>query len=529
MDVLFPRQANSCSGSKQWYVCTAGSFRGCCSSDPCTRGVCPDDESVSSSSTTTSTPSSESSADTDSLTFWTTVNSRTGGAATITTESPTTSPTASTTDAKITSLVKPSTSAAAGTTTLTSSSAAGARSASHAGLIGGVVGGIAALVLCTLLIFCWRRKKRAKRFTLLRWQKSGSSQPHYDPDMAFNMKGDFSPSFNETSRLNDSSPNRPPSAPSATGSHTNPNTLHAESLPSSLSNTATNNNSARGLAIGAASVSSATLTSQSLRGLPVLPPIIPTSSEVFASIPSRVGLTPELPDTGFYRQRAELAPHSQSELINVPLDQRRRRNPLRRHSKLAGDEEKRKKKEKFSSSSSSSTSSRSRDSPAIPSSVASPSSCSISSANSPGLATRHTARRVVTADGVVLGANLDFFPGGPHSVFESQCQSQEQGQSRKTKNSECGSKNHVMSFMHYDSDVELGEGGFVGHAAVSSDRSAFQTAASGSSPALTMPTLEEQVSSPSGEALAANEAGGYSPEKDVKTPSGTIGLDVRGE
>ena len=44
--LLFPRQlAGTCTGSKQWYVCTTGNFRGCCSSDPCTAGLCPDDAS----------------------------------------------------------------------------------------------------------------------------------------------------------------------------------------------------------------------------------------------------------------------------------------------------------------------------------------------------------------------------------------------------------------------------------------------------------------------------------------------------
>lgn len=46
--------------------------------------------------------------------------------------------------------------------------------------------------------------------------------------------------------------------------------------------------------------------------------------ELPASIPGQThsGFTPELPDTGFYRQRAELATHPQTELINVPLHQR---------------------------------------------------------------------------------------------------------------------------------------------------------------------------------------------------------------
>lgn len=42
-------------------------------------------------------------------------------------------------------------------------------------------------------------------------------------------------------------------------------------------------------------------------------------------IRSRVSPTPELGDTGFYRQRVELATYSQSELINIPPGERVRR------------------------------------------------------------------------------------------------------------------------------------------------------------------------------------------------------------
>jgi hypothetical protein len=38
--------------------------------------------------------------------------------------------------------------------------------------------------------------------------------------------------------------------------------------------------------------------------------------------PDRADTTPELFDTGFYRQRAELAAYSQSELINIPPERR---------------------------------------------------------------------------------------------------------------------------------------------------------------------------------------------------------------
>src|SRR3954467_6548282 len=51
MKNLLPRAANTCTESKQWYVCTAGNFRGCCSSDPCTSGICPDYDKDDTSST----------------------------------------------------------------------------------------------------------------------------------------------------------------------------------------------------------------------------------------------------------------------------------------------------------------------------------------------------------------------------------------------------------------------------------------------------------------------------------------------
>ncbi|EHA23478.1 hypothetical protein ASPNIDRAFT_37479 [Aspergillus niger ATCC 1015] len=54
---LAVRQNGSCPADAQWYVCAAGGFKGCCSVDPCTTGVCPD-ESGSSGSTRSSSSSS---------------------------------------------------------------------------------------------------------------------------------------------------------------------------------------------------------------------------------------------------------------------------------------------------------------------------------------------------------------------------------------------------------------------------------------------------------------------------------------
>ncbi|KAH8426688.1 uncharacterized protein LDX57_004422 [Aspergillus melleus] len=102
--------------------------------------------------------------------------------------------------------------------------------------------------------------------------------------------------------------------------------------------------------------------------------------------------TPELSDTGFYRQRAELAAHSGHELINVPHSQRlhpHHHRPSPRQSQV-----------------SSTLSPNLRPPPAIP---------------------------IVTADGVVLTSNLDQLAkdSSPRSAAGSD-------------------EDHVMSFMRYD-------------------------------------------------------------------------------
>lgn len=149
------------------------------------------------------------------------------------------------------------------------------------------------------------------------------------------------------------------------------------------------------------------------------------SSELFARIPRGAGLTPELSDTGFYRQRAELASHSQSELINVPLDQRRRKTPPTPQSRPDY------RHHKHGSQSWDSANARSRGHP-------SPSTSSDTGTISPRLMARETARRIITDDGVVLGANLDRY-SVPSGLYVE-----------KGKKSEQNTGEHVMSFMNYD-------------------------------------------------------------------------------
>lgn len=83
--------------------------------------------------------------------------------------------------------------------------------------------------------------------------------------------------------------------------------------------------------------------------------------------------TPELGDTGFYRQRAELAAYSQSELINIPHERRR---PI------------------------------SIPNPVADSLSPKPSSSSPENPHKPSGGTK-----IITSDGVLLSANFERFPG----------------------------------------------------------------------------------------------------------------------
>lgn len=171
----------SCPGNKQWYACTKGNFHGCCSSDPCNSGICPDD------SQGTDQPGSRSNPVT-SLTSAPTTNSPPTTTATKPTTSPKTGSGASaspptTVMSSSSSLPSAETLTAAPETASTTGSNSGGSSASsdssvHGGLIGGVVAGSVAaflLVVGIILLVCYRsRKKRGKGFTLLGWY-----QPQY--------------------------------------------------------------------------------------------------------------------------------------------------------------------------------------------------------------------------------------------------------------------------------------------------------------------------------------------------------------
>ncbi|KAJ5153028.1 uncharacterized protein N7482_009506 [Penicillium canariense] len=202
------------------------------------------------------------------------------------------------------------------------------------------------------------------------------------------------------------------------------------------------------------------------------------------SIPHGAEYAAELSDTGFYRQRAELAAHNQSELINVPLNQRRRKSPyIPRNAPYS-----------WGSSPSSSGSSSS-----------SPRSAVINNGRLP-LVSRNNARRVVTRDGVVMGANLDRYS----TVHD-------------TDHGEKGKKNdkpqeHVMSFMTFGgTEFEMVQRGRSGQRH-GSGRNGRETATALQSVPST--GVEEDCSSRMDDAPPAYDAGGVSPKQDEKSPIG---------
>ncbi|OQE83314.1 hypothetical protein PENNAL_c0033G03634 [Penicillium nalgiovense] len=526
LESIVPRDLNTCTGTKQWYVCTAGDFRGCCSSDPCTTGICPDDGDEDTLSLTTAgviallpsvTPRTSTGSSTSTLSESTTLSTDASSTASVTStttsagsDTPTASETPPVSETLLVSQVSTSsdistTTESPGVTALSSvlganaspsstpSNKPSAASSNKGAIIGGVVGGVAVLVICAILFFfCCRRKrkygKREKGPTLASWYKHGFTRK--DRATASEMKGPLSPSDSEAHNIAlaiDSS---------SAGSPFTTDTTRANIILTP------------DLTLGSSATS---LISHPPRKTPPVPPAQPHSNELFASVPPRQGFTPELPDTGFHRLRAELASHSQSELINVPIKQRQRQqNHIR-----------------------SRTGPRAWESPSlasIPSSRESPARVNNSSGHSPsnsngGSPGRNQGGRVVTADGVVLGANLDRYSNGM-AIGESLA---EEERGRRT---ERGETDHVMSFMQYGARLE-GRGLRNGLEIASDNTSNPQgrgDSVSGSRPRLVQRSLEDEIAAAEGDVDVppAYEAQEVAPGHDIKSPSGRMGKSPRG-
>ncbi|KAF9892826.1 hypothetical protein FE257_000415 [Aspergillus nanangensis] len=327
----------------QWYVCSLGDYRGCCSVDPCIAGGCPDDAGkpmssqtwVSTSTSTTSTSTSTS-----------TVTTSTQATSTSTTILPTNPATSSPT---------------AGPVNTESHHNNGA-------LIGAVVGGVAGLVLLLgLVFFLMRRSRRKDRGSIKmayplvllvgpKRNREKSRRPAVATDKRTLDKGRGTPKHTNgkpTTRTNGgpsrsavrppptkvsscasssprASPRTSPSKPSRSSPTkplpnkasptksplTRPSPTRQSPSKSSPTKRSPGAASTRALTQSMASSSSsasATISSLSLSeaalSLKHLPPI--------PQQPKSPSIPPELPDTGFYRQRAELAAQSSRELINT--------------------------------------------------------------------------------------------------------------------------------------------------------------------------------------------------------------------
>lgn len=177
-------------------------------------------------------------------------------------------------------------------------------------------------------------------------------------------------------------------------------------------------------------------SSKNPKCLEIIPPAPTRALESTTANHRRPKFTPELPDTEFYRARYELSENSQRELINVPLAQRYRLDTsLGREQPSNGYEL------ACPSPISSRTPSRS---PLIK--RLSYQSSGISPMTPPAPQDLSPPGKVVTTDGVVLGANLTRHS----SILHKNSSDLSEG------TADSKPKQHVMSFMDFEQGPEMG-------------------------------------------------------------------------
>ncbi|KAL4897607.1 hypothetical protein BDV59DRAFT_47003 [Aspergillus ambiguus] len=336
----------SCPAGKQWYVCSAGNYHGCCAVDPCTTGVCPDENGVLSMSSSTATPTMSS------------TSTRT--------KAETTQSFSSTSTSSITASAPPTEAVSSAPSTVVSSAKAAHKKNEMVvgGVVGGVVGFLVLLGMALFLLWYSRRKRHGREVSAhpivslsgLRPKRERRKRPglvtdrpsmEYSSDdcittsysshaesNARNTKGPFRPSPARTP------PTKPPTKPSPT--RASPTTRVSPAGPATRlplsrqpptdppstgrSPTSTTIHTARSIVTtNTTNSSSTTPTISSLTSSNVSLPIGRTGSGLttrshrqLPAVRQRPTLRtpPELPDTGFYRQRAELPSSSSRELIN---------------------------------------------------------------------------------------------------------------------------------------------------------------------------------------------------------------------
>ncbi|CAG8100454.1 unnamed protein product [Penicillium salamii] len=509
-EALFPRDASACTEGKQWYVCNVGNFRGCCSNDPCTTGICPDNEDDTSSTATTLsdlllttvgainrlpnvTPRTTTTSSMTTLTEAVTISSEDPAATAVSSSS--SKSTTPLTASEHSTITDTSTSPeATGATALSSVRAASPGAASpsstptsiqnatpsnRGAIIGGVLGGLAAIALLAILIFCCirhRRKqvKHGKRSKALSWYPYGRNDK--DRAAGSEMKEPQSPYDSEANRsLTTSSTTSPISTEARPGVHLTPNLVLTSSSTNLISLSPQKNQ---------------------------VPPALPLSTELYASVPNRQDFTPELQDTGFARLRAKLASSPQSEWINVPISQRLRQNPIRLR-----------------------TAPRAWESPSLTPIAASPRGSPVREPRQRQGHTRSqsetrdavgTMGRVVTADGVVLGA-LDRYSN-----------ELEIGRSldQERRSAERSDADHVMSFMQYGRSEE-GVGAPVGARARSVDDLGGESS-TGKRISRTEQTVPDGDVPDEEDIPPAYEANEGSLQPEIKSPSGRMEMSLRG-
>ncbi|KAE8407894.1 hypothetical protein BDV37DRAFT_224265 [Aspergillus pseudonomiae] len=263
--------SHQCSDNRQYYSCFKGPFQGCCSVDPCSKGVCPDDIALIAADTMTST-------EVHTVTPTKSVSSK-----------------QSTFETSTTTTSRLETTSTPGTTTASTTSTSETGTGTPVGaIIGGVIGGIAFLILLAIALFfayC-RRKKHVRRFTFLR--------------------GPLTDIFKEMTFETD---NKPPQSDSTTTEQV----LHAptkkEKAETSSLLTPTD------YSTNGTTPISPTSTAAERDAFHLYPPQTPYTlfTHPNASIP-------ELSGTGVHSPRAELAAQPSRELINIPRHQRQPSN-----------------------------------------------------------------------------------------------------------------------------------------------------------------------------------------------------------
>ncbi|KAJ5396770.1 hypothetical protein N7509_004883 [Penicillium cosmopolitanum] len=459
----------TCTDGKQWYVCNAGPYTGCCSVDPCSDGVCPDEDSITTTKKVTTTSTSKSTSATLSTAETTTAVEETTSSSSSKTTSEASSEATSVATSSTASILSTSTSTSSATYSTTSAESAAtltsavsasqtavSTSSSHhsnSGMIGGVVGAaIAAILLALLLYFCIKRR-RAK--VKIKMHRSVSTQSLRAQDQTSTTKK--SPSSSATALVATAKESPHSAASPASKTETSKSSLGNEIYhdyqsgpPSTLSS----------LTLSTLSNSNGPPTPPSKSSTSLAPLIIPTESPQSHLHHSLTPHVPELSDTGFRRQRAELPAQPQSELINQQW------NNLNANSSLVSDQYPHGGLRKVGISEYTGRSFHTRD--------------GVQNSGT-DLISRNTARKIVTRDGVVMGANLDRMssidevdvetpsptptatPLSPRTKFSGRYKkSSRSGTPVKSASassglgSSAGTPNqHVMSFMEYDAPSEM--------------------------------------------------------------------------